>query len=97
MTFIEFIEAVVRVAEKVEIPNLMTDQGSLVGMEIDEKQKEVYAKRPLASKVESFVLYLAKVNLKPPDYGRLCQRIRDFREDDRIRANDIEIGNMRMQ
>ena len=37
MSFIEFIEAVVRVAEKVEIPNLMIDQGSVVGMEIDEK------------------------------------------------------------
>ena len=37
MTFSEFIEAIVRVSEKIEIPNLMTDAGSGVGIEIDEK------------------------------------------------------------
>ena len=35
MSFIEFIEAIVRVAEKLEIPNLMTDEGSYIGMELE--------------------------------------------------------------
>ena len=30
MTFVEFLEALVRVAERLEIPNLMKDEGSLI-------------------------------------------------------------------
>jgi len=34
MTFVEFTEAVVRVAEKLEIPNLIEDEEVAIGMEM---------------------------------------------------------------
>ena len=47
MTFIEFLEAFVRVAEKLEIPNLEDDPETFIGMELGTLQKSAYAERPL--------------------------------------------------
>ena len=37
MTFVEFIEAIVRVAEKLEIPNLIEDEEVFIGMEMTDE------------------------------------------------------------
>ena len=43
MNFIEFLEAFVRVAEKLEIPNLEDDPETYIGMELSSEQKSTYA------------------------------------------------------
>ena len=47
MTFVEFLEAIVRVAERLEIPNLMTDEGCNVGTDINPEKAVEYSQRPL--------------------------------------------------
>ena len=73
MTFVEFLEAFVRVAEKLEIPNLEDDPETFIGMELTTEQKETYAERPLNQKVDSLILYVGKTYLKKADYNAHCK------------------------
>ena len=97
MTFLEFIEAIVRVAENLEIPNILFDEDTFIGMELDEAQKDTYSKRELHEKLEAFILYLVKVHLKASEYRKHCMMVKDYKEEEDIWANDIEVGNMRLQ
>ena len=97
MTFIEFLEALVRVAENLAIPNLIFDEGAFLGMELEPEQKEEYGKRPLHEKLEAFILYLVKVHLKPTEYRKHRTMLTDYKEEEDIWANDIEVGPMRLQ
>ncbi len=63
MTFAEFAEAFVRVADQTQIPNLQDDPYTfndvLDGM-VTDADKSVYGKRPLAYKVESLLLLMCQ-------------------------------------
>ena len=69
MTFVEFLEALVRVAERLEIPSLVDDEGVTVNDDIDQETRDIYAKRDLPKKVESLILFLIKVH-RPRDYNK---------------------------
>ena len=43
MVFIEFLEAIVRVAENLAIPNIVFDEGTFIGMELEPEQNLVGA------------------------------------------------------
>ena len=95
MTFVEFIEALVRVAERLEIPNLIDDEMATTQEEIEEGQREVYAKRDLPKKLESLMFFLIKT-YKPKDYKKHVQNVQECK-DKMVWANDIETGSMKMQ
>ena len=73
MAFVEFLEAFVRVAEKLEIPNLEDDPDTFIGMDMTTDQKETFAARPLNEKVDSLILYVGKTYLKKADYNAHCK------------------------
>jgi hypothetical protein len=60
MTFVEFLEAVVRVAQKLEVPNLINDGFEPAEDEIEEEKRNEYANRPLEVKLESLILLLIR-------------------------------------
>ena len=95
MTFVEFIEALVRVAERLEIPNLIDDEMATTLDEVEEGQREVYAKRDLSKKVESLMFFLIKTYL-PKEYKKHVASVQECK-DKMVWANDIETGPMRMQ
>ena len=97
MTFVEFLEALVRVAERLEIPNLMRDEGSFIGKELSPEEAEEYAERPLHQKVESLILFLAKQNLKAAEYQRHCLTLKEYQAEKDIWANDIDTGPLVLQ
>ena len=94
MTFVEFIEALVRVAERLEIPNLIDDEMATTLDEVEEGQREVYAKRDLSKKVESLMFFLIKTYL-PKEYKKHVASVQECK-DKMVWANDIETGPMRM-
>ena len=95
MNFIEFIEAMVRVAQNLEIPHLLYDEDSFVGMELEVEQREVYEQRELHQKVESLILYLVRVHLPRNEFRKYCAILKAYKEEEDIWANDIESGNLR--
>ena len=97
MTFIEFLEAFVRVAERLEIPNLEDDPETFIGMELTSEQKETFGRRPLHQKVDSLILYMAKAYMKRADYLVHCRTRKEYREEEDIWANDIDTGPLRLQ
>ena len=72
MTFIEFIEAVVRVAQNLEIQHLIDDEEMIRenAMEITRDMKNAFAQRPLHMKLESLILIMAKRHLGLNGYNR---------------------------
>ena len=95
MNFIEWLEAIVRVAQNLEIPHLVDDEDSAIGMELEVEQREEFEARPLHVKVESLCLYLVKVHTQRNDFRKYCAIIKAYREEEDIWANDIETGNLR--
>lgn len=63
MTFVEFLEAIVRVAEKTEIPHCLIDEFNWGVDEIDPDMRDSYAKRDLVTKLEALLFFLMKGNL----------------------------------
>ena len=58
MIFVEFVEAIVRVAEKCEIPHCVLDEFTWGDDEIDPEMRETYASRDLITKLEAFLLFM---------------------------------------
>lgn len=63
MIFVEFVEAVIRVADKLEIPHVIDDGLDPRLDEIPASSKANYAARSTPEKVEAFVLLLMKTHL----------------------------------
>lgn len=63
MLFVEFLEALVRVAENTEIPHCVTDEFNWGVDEIDPLLRETYAKRDLVTKLESCIMFVIAGNL----------------------------------
>ena len=94
MTFTEFLEALVRVAERLEIPNLVDDEGTSPNDDIEQETRDIYARRDLPKKVESLLLFLIKVN-RPRDYNKHVKQMAGLKED-MVWANDIDTGPMKL-
>jgi hypothetical protein len=58
MTFVEFVEAIVRVAQKCEIPHMVDDEYIPNETEVFPEHKVEWATRPLNVKIESLILLL---------------------------------------
>lgn len=61
MTFAEFAEAIVRVAELTGIPNLVEDSytiENIIDGSVQESDKLIYLKRNLSMKIESLIYLL---------------------------------------
>lgn len=61
MSFCEFCEAIVRVAENLTIPNVVDDYytlGEILDGVVTDEDKAVYAKRGLPEKTESLIYLL---------------------------------------
>ena len=95
MTFVEFLEALVRVAERLEIPNLVDDEGTNIVDDYEQEIRDTYAKRDLPKKVESLILFLIK-KYRPRDYNKHVKTMNNLKED-MVWANDIETGPMKLQ
>ena len=66
MSFCEFMEGIVRVAENIAIPHLVEDQYTLTDIldgSIAEEDKSVFAKRSLPQKLESLIYLMCAVHL----------------------------------
>ena len=72
MTFIEFIEAIVRVAQNLEIQHLIDDEEMVRenGFDITKDMKAEFALRPLHTKLESLILIMAKRHLGSNGYNK---------------------------
>ena len=63
MFFVEFLEAIVRVAEKAEIPHCRLDEFTWGSDEIDPEMRETYSKRDLVTKLEAAIMFLIRGSL----------------------------------
>ena len=63
MLFIEFLEAVVRVADKAEIPHCVHDEFTWGVDEIAPDLRIYYAQRDISTKLEAFMMFLILGNL----------------------------------
>ena len=100
MSFAEYIEAFVRVAEQTTIPHLVQDKESyslesiLDGVVTAEDQLR-FGKRPLTLKIESLIYLLCQIHF-PKSYGALKTQV-DKMKKIGVKANDIDPGNIKFQ
>lgn len=98
MTFIEFIEAIGRVSEKLCIPNLLDDVALLQDRKWDEviNDKELITRwslKPLSQKIECFLLVLGKNCLGSKFYNNeVIPQLQYFKSKYDIYANDIQVS-----
>lgn len=93
MTFSEFMEALVRVAENLQIPHLKNDPyaySQIVNSEIPESDKQVYASRPLHEKIECLVYILCHCHF-PSKLEKMHKIVSKYKRENTY-ANDIEVG-----
>ena len=92
MTFVEFIEAIVRVADKAEIPHIINDEFTWGDDEIDPEMRESYASRNIIQKLEALIMFLCKGNLPPYHFTKLLKSWEELREAG-VYANDLDTGS----
>ena len=98
MTFCEFMEAIVRVAENVAIPHLIDDYytlGDILDGTVTEDDRAIYAKRSLPEKVEALIYLICAVHL-PKNLKAHQATIEKYKKAN-VYANDIDTGNIRFQ
>ena len=98
MTFCEFMEAIVRVAENVAIPHLIDDYytiGDILDGTLTEDDRAIYAKRSLPEKVEALIYLICAVHL-PKNLKAHQATIEKYKKAN-VYANDIDTGNIRFQ
>ena len=93
MAFVEFLEAVVRVACKIEIPHCVIDEFTWGLDEISQDMRETYAKRETVFKLESLILFLVKSNLNNQAYNKYVNIIEENRNSN-LCSNDIVAGSL---
>ena len=96
MTFCEFMEGFVRVAENVSIPHLVDDiytLGEILDGTVTEEDRAVYAKRTLKEKVEALIFLVCAVHL--PKNLKMHQAAIEKYKKANVYANDIDTGNIR--
>lgn len=96
MTFCEFMEGFVRVAENLSIPHLANDEytiNNILDGAVIEEDRAVYAKRNLPDKVEALTYVVCAVHL--PKNLKTHQTAIEKYKDANVYANDIDTGNIR--
>ena len=92
MNFVEFTEALSRVADKLSIPNPRIDE-----VDPEEPPDPVvirqWGRRPLSEKIEAFLLTCAQNCLGKKAFDDALTTLEAFLELENIYANDIEITN----
>ena len=100
MSFAEYVEAFVRVAEQTAIPNLVMDKDSytveaVLDGTISQEDQVKFGKRPLIVKIESLIYLLCQIHF-PKSYGSLIKTV-DKMKKNSVKANDIDPGNIKFQ
>lgn len=96
MTFAEFAEAIVRVADQTNIPNLVEDSytiDQIMDGSILESDRAIYQKRNLQMKIES-VIYLLCIQQCPKLYAAHKNTVEKYKKIG-VYANDIDTGNIK--
>ena len=75
----------------------MTDEDSFVGQVLTSDQIFLYGERELDEKVTSFILYLVKTHLSKAAYNKHVATLKDYYEEEDIWANDIDVGQLKLQ
>ena len=91
MNFTEFVEAICRVADRLAIPNLLTDVKTTLE-EASPKMIEQCSKRPLHEKIEAFLLMLSKNCLGRNFYEFTTVRELNLLKKQKLLANHIEVS-----
>ena len=95
MIFVEFLEAVVRVANKAEIPHCIIDEFTWGVDEVAPEMRESYASRDIVIKLEAFILFLIAGNLSLSAYTKYVNNLEEYRSLG-LYANDLDIGNLNL-
>ena len=95
MSFCEFVEAIVRVAEKLEISNLtvdlMYDLSDIRENSLLPEDRAVYAARSLPEKIEAMLVLIAAVHVGPKGIKAHEKAVEKYKVAG-VYANDIETG-----
>lgn len=95
MTFVEFLECIVRVAEKLEIPHILKDEVPLpFTAEITSEDRERYSKKPLLEKLEAFIIVLMKCYLTPKQVKEAFDTWSQY-DKAKVQANDISVTHIK--
>ena len=94
MIFTEFIEAICRVCDELEIPHLVDDADFLSEHDRNNPEFiELWGNRPLSYKIESFLLICAKNCFGPKYYiFEALPNLVKMKEQKHLYANDIEVS-----
>jgi hypothetical protein len=94
MTFTEFIEAVGRVAEQLEIPHPIDDIEDIEGEAgITPEMRTKYGARPLHEKIEAMLYAFAKNICGPPAFKRHEGTVMQYKKA-KLHANHIDTGTL---
>ena len=78
MVFVEFLDAVVRVADKAEIPHCVLDEFTWGADEIEAEMRETYGSRDLVTKLEALIMFLIRGNLPITVYMKHLKTMESF-------------------
>ena len=95
MVFVEFIEAIVRVADKTEIPHCVLDEFTWGVDEIASEMRETYGKRDIVTKLEALIMFLIRGNLPYSFYTKYLACLEEFKGAG-LFANDLDIGTLNL-
>ena len=95
MIFVEFLEAVVRVADKTEIPHCILDEFVWGVDEIEPEMRVTYANRDIVTKLESLIMFMIRGNLTLSAYNKYVKSLEEYKGMG-LFANDLDTGNLNL-
>lgn len=95
MVFVEFLEAVVRVAEKTDIPHCVIDEFTWGVDDIAPEMRDSYSKQDLVHKLEALIMFLIRGNLPYSFYTKYLGCLKENKGAG-LYANDLEPGMMNL-
>lgn len=96
MTFLEFLEAVGRVAEQMAIPHPEEDAQPIDDDDITDEQRDVYRAKPLHTKIEILIYQIAKNCLTGAQFRQHQNIVKQYKKA-KIHPNNIDVGNLKLQ
>ena len=94
MNFVEFLDAIVRVAENMQLPHII-DDADILETEILPDGKS-WGSRALPYKLESLILILCKTNLGAKTFEKYIKEWQEYK-DSGLYANNIDAGQLKLQ